>query len=237
MSSTGEVGCIGDNLDEALLKSILSVGNTIPAKRILLSTGDALQKADMLTACKMLAEKGYELYATGGTYKYFIENKRASLWDMLLPIIVLLVCCVVGMLYVGGFWAEDGETYRDIIGAFGDTDAFVALPWGSLIAVCFSFLYLLARRVVSFKDATTSFVNGFNAMVPAILVLTFAVSLKNMTGMLGAAEYVYGVMQGASQSLYNMLPAIIFLVGCGLAFSTGTSWGTFGILMPQWMVK
>ena len=161
-----------------------------------------------------------------------VENKRASLWDMLLPIIVLIVCCIVGMLYVGGFWAEDGETYRDIIGAFGDTDAFVALPWGSLIAVCFSFLYLLARRVVSFKDATTSFVNGFNAMVPAILVLTFAVSLKNMTGMLGADVFVASVMEGAAAGLYAMLPAIIFLVALGLAFATGTSWGTFGILIP-----
>lgn len=83
MSSTGEVGCIGDNLDEALLKSILSVGNTIPEKKILLSTGDPLQKADMLTACRLLAEKGYELYATSGTYKYFIENSipcKRVLW-------------------------------------------------------------------------------------------------------------------------------------------------------------
>ncbi|MGN0072290.1 MAG: Na+/H+ antiporter NhaC family protein, partial [Coriobacteriales bacterium] len=161
-----------------------------------------------------------------------VENSRASLWDMLLPIIVLIVCCIVGMLYVGGFWAEDGETYHDIIGAFGDTDAFVALPWGSLIAICFSFIYLLLRRVVTFKDATSSFVAGFNAMVPAILVLTFAVSLKNMTGLLGADVFVASVMEGAAAGLYAMLPAIIFLVALGLAFATGTSWGTFGILIP-----
>ncbi len=158
-------------------------------------------------------------------------SPHASLWDMLIPVIVLIVCCIVGMLYVGGFWDEETNA-GDVIGSFGDTDAFTALPWGSLIALFFTFIYLLARRVVSFKDATSCFVNGFNAMVPAILVLTFAVTLKNMTSLLGADVFVAGLMEGAAAGLFMLLPAIIFLVALGLAFATGTSWGTFGILIP-----
>ena len=161
-----------------------------------------------------------------------VENNKASMWDMLLPVIVLIVCCIVGMLYVGGFWDETGETYMDVINSFGNTDAFTALPWGAIVALVFAFLYLLARRVVSFQDATASFVNGFNAMVPAILVLTFAVTLKAMTSSLGADTFVAGAMEGCAASLYALLPAVIFLVALGLAFATGTSWGTFGILIP-----
>ena len=161
-----------------------------------------------------------------------VEKTNASLWDMLVPVIVLIFCCIVGMLYVGGFWDEEGGNYMNVIGAFGDTDAFVALPWGSLVALVFGFLYLLIRRVVTFQEATSCFVSGFNAMVPAILVLTFAVSLKNMTGLLGAATFVAGLMEGAAAGLFSLLPAIIFLVALGLAFATGTSWGTFGILIP-----
>lgn len=161
-----------------------------------------------------------------------IVNKRANMWDMLLPVIVLIITCVVGMLYVGGFWDEKGETYHSVIDSFGNTDAFTALPWGGMIAVVFAFVYLLCRRVVSFKDATSSFVSGFNAMVPAILVLTFAVSLKNMTSLLSADEFVAGLMGGCAAGLYSLLPAVIFLVALGLAFASGTSWGTFGILIP-----
>lgn len=156
---------------------------------------------------------------------------RASMLDMILPIIVLIFFCIVGMLYVGGFW--DPETNQgDIIVSFGDTDAFVALPWGSLIALIFTYLYLLIRRVISFKDSTQAFVSGFVAMVPAILILTFACSLKNLTGMLGADVFVATLMEGAAAELFNLLPAIIFLVAVFLAFATGTSWGTFGILIP-----
>lgn len=159
-----------------------------------------------------------------------VSNPKANLWDMLLPIIVLIVCCIGAMLYVGGFFGGDAD--GDIIGAFGNTDAFVALPWGSLIAVVFTFLYMIARRVLTLKTASESFVAGFNAMVPAILVLTMAVSLKNMTGLLGADIFVAGLMEGAAPALFNFLPAVIFLVAVFLGFSTGTSWGTFGILIP-----
>ena len=165
-----------------------------------------------------------------------IVVKRASLWDMLIPVIILIICCICGMLYVGGFFGADpsGATdyAGDIIGAFGNTDAFVGLPWGALIALVISIIYLLIRRIVKFKDAMQCLTVGFNAMVPAILILTLAVSLKTMTGLLGADVFVAGLMEGVAGGLYAMLPAIIFVVAAFLAFATGTSWGTFGILIP-----
>ena len=155
------------------------------------------------------------------------KESRASLWDMLIPVVVLIASCICGMMYVGGFWDGAG-----IIDAFANTDASVGLPWGAVIALLFSAAYLMLRRVISFKEVSECIVKGFNAMVPALLILTFALTLKNMTGLLGADVYVAGLVQGATDSLFSMLPAIIFLVAVGLAFSTGTSWGTFGILIP-----
>ena len=156
-----------------------------------------------------------------------VEVARATIWDMLIPVIVLIICCVVGMMYVGGFWS--GETLVD---SFANTDASVGLPWGCMIAVIITFIYLICRRVITYKDACGCITKGFVAMVPALLILTFALTLKNMTGMLGAADYVAGLVEGAAAGLFAMLPAIIFLVALGLAFATGTSWGTFGILIP-----
>ena len=161
-----------------------------------------------------------------------VEKSNASLVDLLLPIIVLIICCVIGMLYVGGFWDPEAEGFGDIMIAFGNTDASVGLPWGSLIAVVIAFIYLLCRRVVSFKEATDCFVDGFKAMVPAMLILTFALTLKLATSALGADVFVHDALAGSAEGLYMMLPAIIFLVALFLAFSTGTSWGTFGILIP-----
>ena len=161
-----------------------------------------------------------------------VDKPKASLWDLILPIVVLIICCVIGMLYVGEFWTPGSEGYMDLAVAFGNTDASVGLPWGSLIALIITFIYLIARRVVTFKEAASSFVSGFKAMVPAMLILTFALTLKLMTSALGADVYVAGLMEGAAEGLYMMLPAIIFLVALGLAFATGTSWGTFGILIP-----
>lgn len=160
------------------------------------------------------------------------EQTKATLWDMLLPIIVLIVMCIIGMVYVGGFWDAESEAFHNLIFAFGNTDAFVALPWGSLIALLFSIVYLMARRVISFKGAMDCIVKGFNAMVPALLILTFAVTLKSMTGLLGADMFVKGLMEGAAKGLFALLPAVIFVVACFMAFATGTSWGTFGILIP-----
>jgi Na+/H+ antiporter NhaC len=161
-----------------------------------------------------------------------VHNERASLWDLILPIILLIVFCVIGMMYVGGFWDPESGYAGDLSGAFGNTTAAVGLPWGSVIALVLSFIYLLCRRTITFKGAMDCVVAGFRAMVPALLILTFALTLKSATSALGAAEFVAGLMQGASAGLYNFLPAIIFLVGLGLAFATGTSWGTFGILIP-----
>ena len=154
-------------------------------------------------------------------------NPKGKVLDLILPVVVLVVTSVIGLLYVGGFFQG-----ADFVTAFGDTDATVGLPWGALIALAFTIFYLMARRIITFKEAMECIPKGFIAMVPAILILTFATSLKNMTGLLGAADFVGGLMNSAAAGLANFLPAIIFIVACILAFSTGTSWGTFGILIP-----
>ena len=156
------------------------------------------------------------------------DGKKRNVWDLVLPVIVLIISCVAGMLYSGGFFT-DGVSFVD---AFAGCDASVALSWGAIIAILVTIIYLIARRVITFKDAMECVPNGFIAMVPPILILTFAWTLSGLTGMLGADVYVAGLMEGAAAGLTNLLPAIIFLVAVGLSFSTGTSWGTFGILIP-----
>ena len=157
-------------------------------------------------------------------------NPRGRVIDLVLPVIVLIVTCTIGMLYVGGYFG--GDYADDFIGAFGNTDAFVALPWGAVISLVFTFIYFLCRRVLSFKDAAACIPQGFIAMVPPMIILTLAVSLKTMTSSLGAADFVHDMMLGAAQGLYSLLPAVIFVVAVALAFASGTSWGTFGILIP-----
>ncbi len=163
-------------------------------------------------------------------------NPKGRVVDLVLPVAVLIVFCVVGMIYVGGFFGVDawgGTDYAgDFIGSFGNTDAFLGLPWGALIVLVLTVIYVVARRLISFKDAMACVPKGFIAMVPPITILTLAVSLKNMTGALGADVFVGNLMEGASQGLYAMLPAVIFVVACLLAFASGTSWGTFSILIP-----
>ena len=164
------------------------------------------------------------------------ENSRGRVIDLVLPVVVLIIFCVIGMIYVGGFFGTDawgGTDYAgDFIGAFGNTDAYISLPWGALIALIITIIYMVARRVMTFKEAMACVPKGFIAMVPPITILTMAVSLKTMTSLLGADVFVHDVMEGAAQGLYAMLPAVIFLVACLLAFASGTSWGTFGILIP-----
>lgn len=163
------------------------------------------------------------------------ETSRGRVYDLLVPIIVLIVASVFGLLYVGGFFGVDawgGTDFKgDFVGAFGNTDAYIGLPWGALIALVFVVLYFFARRLITPGEAMKCIPQGFIAMVPAILILTFATSLKNVTGLLGTKEYVESVLGGAD-TLQKFLPAIIFLIACFLAFATGTSWGTFGILIP-----
>ena len=156
-----------------------------------------------------------------------VSNPRARVIDLVLPIVVLVVLCVTGLSYSGVLAGGVG-----IFGAFENCDAFFGLPWGALIALVFTVIYFIARRVITFKEAMACVPQGFCAMVPAILILTLATSLKNMTSLLGAKEFVGTLMKSASSGLYSLLPAVIFLVACGLAFATGTSWGTFGILIP-----
>jgi Na+/H+ antiporter NhaC len=157
-------------------------------------------------------------------------NTKGKVIDLILPIIVLIVASVWALIYVGGFFAT-GEDKATFVDAFGNTDATVGLPLGGLIALVVTVVYLLCRGLVSFKEAMACIPKGFIAMVPAILILTMATGLKNITGLLGSDVFVETALSGAG-ALYNFLPAIIFLVACGIAFATGTSWGTFGILIP-----
>ena len=159
-------------------------------------------------------------------------NQNGRVIDLILPVAVLIVTCFAGLVYVGGYWDAAGDYYHDFVGAFGNTDAFAALPWGSLIALVFTIIYFLCRRLISFKAAMDCLPKGFINMVPAIMILTFATSLKNMTGLLGGKYFVASVMNSAAGSLFSFLPAIIFIVAGVLSFSTGTSWGTFSILIP-----
>ena len=156
-----------------------------------------------------------------------VEEGKGSVIDLVVPVLVLIISCVFALVYVGGIL--DGAGFID---SFANTDATVGLPWGGLVALVLTIVYLVVRRIITFKDSMHSIPEGFIAMVPAILILTFATALKNMTGVLGAKYYVSDLMAGQAEALGSFLPAIIFLVACVLSFATGTSWGTFGILIP-----
>lgn len=152
---------------------------------------------------------------------------KGKVIDLVFPIITLIVLCAAGMLYSGNFIRENG-----FIEAFSNSDASVGLSIGSLFALVITLIFYLVRRVLSLNECMACVPEGFKAMVPAILILTFAWSLKAMTDSLGAADYVAGIMSSSASSLMDFLPAIIFVIGCFLGFATGTSWGTFGVLIP-----
>ena len=152
---------------------------------------------------------------------------HGSVVDLVLPVVVLIACCVVGMIYTGGFFSGTG-----FVDAFAASDASVGLALGSIVAILLTILLYLLRRVLSFRDCMECLPEGFKAMVPAILILTFAWTLKAMTDSLGAKEFVAGVVDTYARGMHSFLPAIIFLIASLLAFATGTSWGTFGILIP-----
>ena len=172
-----------------------------------------------------------DLYTTGDKNEVseeVAETAKNSILDLVIPVVALIASCIGALIYVG--YQTEGVT--NVIDAFANTDATVGLPWGGLIALVIIIAYMLVRRCLNLKDTMACVPQGFIAMVPAILILTFATALKNMTSALGAKYYIGDLMSNSAEALGLFLPAIIFLVACVLAFATGTSWGTFGILIP-----
>ncbi len=174
-------------------------------------------------------------------------NVNGRVIDLIVPVVILLITCVFALIYVGGFFGENVyynvalfenpmeyvDYTGDFVGAFSNTDASVALPWSGIITLVLTVVYLSLRKTVSFKESMDSLPKGFIAMVPAIFILTFATALKNITnGELDAAGFIASKMASFPETLAKLLPAVIFIVACVLAFATGTSWGTFGILIP-----
>lgn len=161
-------------------------------------------------------------------------NPRGKVIHLLLPILVLIVCCVVGMIDSGNFFTRGEEGYLNFVVAISQSDASVGLMLGSFVALVFTIVFYLTTRVLSFRDCMSAIPEGFKSMVPAILILTFAWTLKAMTDALGAKEYVASIVDPVAHNnmLMSLLPALVFLVGCGLSFATGTSWGTFTLLIP-----
>ena len=178
------------------------------------------------------ARKG-DLFTTGNhPYEAMDEEVAAAgdnghVMDLVIPIFSLIICCVIGMIYTGGFFEG-----ADFVTAFSQSNASVGLALGGFFGLVITVVLYMIRRVMKFRDLMACLPEGFKAMVPAILILTFAWSLKAMTDSLGAKEYVAALVKASAGTFVSLLPAIIFLVGCFLAFATGTSWGTFGILIP-----
>ncbi len=180
---------------------------------------NAIEKGDIFTTLDKAAESIEET----------TENKKGKVIDLIIPVVILIICCVIGMIYSGGFFS--GETFID---AFSNCDASVGLALGSIAAIILVAAYFIIFRhgVITFPDLMGCLPEGFKAMVPAILILTCAWTLKGMTDCLGAKIFIAEFVNNNAQSFVNFLPAIIFLIAVGLSFSTGTSWGTFGILIP-----
>ena len=198
---------------------------------IVMMVGLVVLKADfgpMARYEKNAIEKG-DLFSGSNPYAMMdneVDESKGSVLDLVLPIVVLVVACVIGMIYSGGFFSG-----ADFVTAFSDSDASVGLMLGSAFGLVFTLVYYLIRRAMSFKEMMECIPEGFKAMVPAIMILTFAWSLKAMTDSLGAKYFVRDFVRSAS-GIQVLLPVIVFAVGCLLAFATGTSWGTFGILIP-----
>ena len=160
------------------------------------------------------------------------DDTKGKVIDLVLPIVVLVVACVIGMIYSGSFFDPSSENYLNIPGAFSSSDASIGLMLGSSFGLLFALIFYWARKAMTFKQMMECIPEGFKAMVPAIMILTFAWSLKAMTDSLGATPFVEYFVNTYARSVQFFLPAIVFAIGCLLAFATGTSWGTFGILIP-----
>ena len=180
------------------------------------------EKGDLFTRGKEMIEEIKERQ----------ENKKGKVVDLILPVIVLIIACVIGMIYSGGFFTDGEEGYRNFITAFSNSDASVGLVYGSFITLILTVIFFMCRRVMSFKECMECIPEGFKAMVAPILILVCAWTLKTMTMSLGAQAFIDGVVRNSASSFMNLLPAIIFLIAVGMSFATGTSWGTFGILIP-----
>ncbi len=176
---------------------------------------NAVEKGDLFTCGNRIDDDKTEV------------NEKGRVCDLVIPVVILIICCVIGMIYSGGFFS--GENF---ITAFSNSDASVGLAYGAGFAMIIIVIYFLIRRVISFKSIMESLPEGFKAMVPAILILTCAWTLKAMTDSLGAKIFISQLIQGTAGAFQSFLPAIIFLIAVGLSFATGTSWGTFGILIP-----
>lgn len=160
------------------------------------------------------------------------KGKKAYVIDLILPVIVLIISCVAGMIQTGGFFDKSSDNFLNFVYSFSDADASVGLVFGSFIALAFTVIFYLIRRVLNLKEISASLTEGFKAMVPAIMILTFAWTLSGITMALGAKIFVAEFVRLNVANLTWLLPGIVFLIALGLAFATGTSWGTFGILLP-----
>lgn len=156
------------------------------------------------------------------------DDGKGRVIDLVIPVIIIIVFCICGIMYSGGFF--HGE--NNFIDSFANSDAAAGLSFGSLLSLIVIIIYFMFRRTIKFREMMDAIPEGFKAMIAAILILTLAWTIKTMTDSLGAADYVAGIVESGAESFMNFLPAIVFLVGCGLAFATGTSWGTFGVLIP-----
>lgn len=159
-------------------------------------------------------------------------NPNGKVSDLVLPIIILIVACVFGMIYSGGFFDMEAEGYRNFITAFSNSDASVGLVIGSFITLIATIIYFIFRGTMKFAEMMESIYEGFKAMVPAILILVCAWTLKAMTDSLNAENFITWIVNGTAGAFINLLPAVVFLIAVGISFATGTSWGTFGILIP-----
>ena len=171
-------------------------------------------------------------HGVGANGKQESEESKGTVGDLVVPIVMLIVLCTLGMVYSGGFFDSTNDNYMDFVNAFAASNASLGLVIGSLASFIFTIIIYVSRKTLPFDEAMSSLIKGFEAMVPAILILTLAWTLKSMTDSLGAAEYVSEIVAGSVSGLQQLLPAIIFVVAALLAFATGTSWGTFGILIP-----
>ncbi len=177
-------------------------------------------------------EKALEVMSDATTEEEAAADSKGKVIDLVLPVVVLIVLCVIGLIYSGGFFDGESESYLRFQDAFSNADASVGLMYGSFGALVLTVIFYLCRKVLSFRASIECIPEGFKAMVPAILILTLAWTLKSMTDSLGAKAYVAGLVEGSAGGLKMFLPAIIFVIACFLSFATGTSWGTFGILIP-----